>query len=100
MRGRQAAPLHQPEDRPSPTMDKIKFGTDGWRGQIADDFTFANVRRVAAAIAQYVREESEPERGLVVGYDTRFLSAEFAHTVAEVIAAAGVPVALAQAATP
>jgi phosphomannomutase len=58
--------------------DKIKFGTDGWRGVIADDFTFANLRRVAAAIAQYVRTESEPARGLVVGYDTRFLSAEFA----------------------
>ena len=81
-------------------MDTIKFGTDGWRGQIADDFTFANVRRVAAAIAQYVREESEPARGLVVGYDTRFLSGEFAQTAAEVIAAAGIPVALAQAATP
>ncbi|MDR3674064.1 MAG: phosphoglucomutase/phosphomannomutase family protein, partial [Acidobacteriota bacterium] len=62
-------------------MDKIKFGTDGWRGLIADDFTFANVRRVAAAIAQYVCEESEPKRGLIVGYDTRFLSAEFALTV-------------------
>ncbi|HXW13260.1 MAG TPA: phosphoglucomutase/phosphomannomutase family protein, partial [Terriglobia bacterium] len=50
-------------------MDKIKFGTDGWRGVIAEDFTFANVRRVAAAIAQYLREESEPSRGLIIGYD-------------------------------
>jgi len=81
-------------------MDKIKFGTDGWRGVIADDFTFANVRRVAAAIAEYVREESEPARGLIVGYDMRFLSAEFARTTAEVIAAAGIPVYLADTGTP
>ena len=81
-------------------MDKIKFGTDGWRGVIAEDFTFANVRRVAAAIAQYVREESEPARGLIVGYDMRFLSAEFARATAEVLSAAGIPVWLADAATP
>src|SRR5271157_2869583 len=81
-------------------MDKIKFGTDGWRGVIAEDFTFANVRRVAAAIAQYVREESEPTHGLVVGYDMRFLSAGFAQETAEVLAAAGIPVWLANAGTP
>ena len=81
-------------------MDKIKFGTDGWRGVIADDFTFTNVRRVAAAIAQYVREESGGARGLIVGYDTRFLSAEFALTTAEVLSAAGIPIWLADTATP
>ncbi len=81
-------------------MDKIKFGTDGWRGVIAEDFTFANVRRVAAAIASYVREESEPSHGLVVGYDMRFLSAGFAQAVAEVLAAAGIPVWLAKTGTP
>jgi phosphomannomutase len=81
-------------------MDKIKFGTDGWRGVIADDFTFTNVLRVAAAIAQYVREESAGARGLIVGYDTRFLSAEFALTTAEVLSAAGIPVWLADTATP
>src|SRR5208337_2084527 len=81
-------------------MDKIKFGTDGWRGIIADDFTFTNVRRVAAAIAQYVREESEPARGLIVGYDMRFLSAGFAQETAEALAAAGIPVWLAKAGTP
>ena len=81
-------------------MDKIKFGTDGWRGVIAEDFTFANVRRVAAAVASYVREESEPSRGLIVGYDMRFLSAGFAQAAAEVIAAAGIPVWLAKAGTP
>jgi phosphomannomutase len=81
-------------------MEKIKFGTDGWRGVIGDDFTFANVRRVAAATAEYVRTEGEPARGLVVGYDTRFLSAESARVAAEVVAAAGIPVTLADQATP
>jgi phosphomannomutase len=81
-------------------MDKIKFGTDGWRGVIADDFTFTNVRRVAAAIVQYVREESEPARGLIVGYDMRFLSAEFARAAAEVLSAAGIPAWLADTGTP
>jgi phosphomannomutase len=81
-------------------MDTIKFGTDGWRGRIAEDFTFANVRRVAAAIAAYVREEGDPRQGLIVGYDMRFLSAEFGRAVAEVIAAAGIRVQLAQSGTP
>ena len=81
-------------------MDKIKFGTDGWRGVIGDDFTFANVRRVASAIAEYVREESAPKGGLIVGYDTRFLSAECAQLAAEVVAAAGIPVILADQPTP
>jgi phosphomannomutase len=82
------------------SLDKIKFGTDGWRGVIGDDFTFVNVRRVAAAIAEYVRAEGEPARGLVIGYDTRFLSPESAHLAAETVAAAGIPVALADQATP
>ena len=81
-------------------LDKIKFGTDGWRGVIAEDFTFANVQRAAEAIAQYVREEGDPSKGLVVGYDTRFLSAEFARHASEVVAAAGIPVTLADRATP
>jgi len=81
-------------------MDKITFGTDGWRGIIAQDFTFANVRRVSAAMAEYVREESAPAKGLVVGYDTRFFSAEFAQQAAETVAAAGIPVLLAEQATP
>ena len=58
------------------------------------------MRRVAAAIAQYVREESEPARGLIVGYDMRFLSAEFARATAEVLSAAGISVWLADAGTP
>jgi phosphomannomutase len=81
-------------------VDKIKFGTDGWRGVIAEDFTFANVRRVTKAIAQYIREEGDPGKGLVVGYDTRFLSAEFAKLASETVAASGIPVFLADRATP
>ena len=79
---------------------RIQFGTDGWRGVIGDDFTFANVRRAAAAVAAYVRAKKMAERGLVVGYDTRFLSSEFARAAAEVIAAAGIPVVLADQPTP
>jgi phosphomannomutase len=73
----------------------IKFGTDGWRGVIADDFTFANVRTAAAAIAAYVREKEDPSKGLCIGYDTRFGSKAFAGACAEVVAAAGIPVQLA-----
>jgi alpha-D-glucose phosphate-specific phosphoglucomutase len=73
----------------------IKFGTDGWRGVIADDFTFANVRRVAGAIASYVLKEEDASRGVVIGYDTRFASKNAARVVAEVVAAAGIPVKLA-----
>ncbi len=79
---------------------KIQFGTDGWRGVIGDDFTFSNVRQVVAAIAEYVRHEGQPERGLVVGFDTRFLSLECARLAAETVAAAGIPVTLANRATP
>jgi alpha-D-glucose phosphate-specific phosphoglucomutase len=70
----------------------IKFGTDGWRAVIADDFTFANVRRVAGAIASYVLKHEDPTKGLVVGYDTRFGSSRFARAAAEVLAGAGIPV--------
>jgi phosphomannomutase len=78
-------------------MTQIKFGTDGWRGLIADDFTFANVRRVAGAIAGYVLKHEANARtiGVVVGYDTRFLSGNVARIVAEVISGAGIPVRLA-----
>jgi alpha-D-glucose phosphate-specific phosphoglucomutase len=79
---------------------EIKFGTDGWRGIIADDFTFDNVRRVAGAIASYVLKYEEAQRGVFVGYDARFVSPRAAQVVAEVIAAAGIPVKLANDYTP
>src|ERR1700680_3883849 len=79
---------------------EIKFGTDGWRGIIADDFTFDNVRRVAGAIASYVLKCEDAQRGVFVGYDTRFASQRAAQAVAEVIAVAGIPVKLANDYTP
>ena len=79
---------------------EIKFGTDGWRGIIADDFTFDNVRRVAGAIASYVLKYEDAQRGVFIGYDTRFASRRAAQAVAEVISAAGVPVKLSNDYTP
>ncbi len=78
----------------------IKFGTDGWRGVIADDFTFDNVRKVAAAISLYVLKNEDPSHGVVVGYDTRFASQRASRIAAEVIAAAGIPVKFAADYTP
>jgi alpha-D-glucose phosphate-specific phosphoglucomutase len=76
-------------------MTQIKFGTDGWRGLIADDFTFDNLRCVAGAIASYVLKHEDPTRGIIIGYDTRFASDRAARAVGQVIAAAGIPVRLA-----
>jgi len=78
----------------------IKFGTDGWRAIIADDFTFDNVRRVSAAIAGYVTKHEDPKNGVIVGYDTRFASGRAARIAAEVLAASGIPVKLANDCTP
>jgi phosphomannomutase len=79
---------------------QIKFGTDGWRGVIADDFTFANVRTAAEAIAAYVHAKEDPAKGLFIAYDSRFGSRAFARTCAEVAAATGIPVLLANDITP
>jgi phosphomannomutase len=78
----------------------IKFGTDGWRAIIADDFTFANVRRLAGAIAAYTLKHEDARQGLLVGYDTRFASRRAAELVAETLAAAGIAVRLASDYTP
>src|SRR5579863_2471729 len=78
----------------------IKFGTDGWRGIIADDFTFDNVRRVAGAIASYVLKYEDSKRGVIVGYDTRFASPRAARIVADLLAQGGIPVSLANDYTP
>jgi phosphomannomutase len=78
----------------------IKFGTDGWRGVIADDYTFENVRRAGGAIAAYVLKNEDAKKGIVVGYDTRFASRRFAETMAEVLTDAGIPVKLANDFTP
>jgi len=68
---------------------KIKFGTDGWRGIIADDFTFANVCKVTRAIAGYLETAYSKDRPVLVSYDTRFLADQFAQTAAEVLADLG-----------
>lgn len=68
----------------------IKFGTDGWRGKIAEDFTFDNVRRVTQGVAQHLKRTKMAKRGMVVGYDTRFASPDFALAAAEVLAGNGI----------
>ena len=75
--------------------NKITFGTDGWRGKIAEDYTFDNVRRCAQGFAAYIKSVYKPEqyhRGIVVGGDRRFNSENFAAAAAEVIAANNMPV--------
>jgi alpha-D-glucose phosphate-specific phosphoglucomutase len=80
---------------PLSLMAAIKFGTDGWRDVIAEDFTFANARIVAKAIARYVVRCEDARKGVLVGYDHRFASDSVAAAVAEVIASTGTPVWLA-----
>jgi alpha-D-glucose phosphate-specific phosphoglucomutase len=79
---------------------QIKFGTDGWRGLIADDFTFDNVRRVGNAMANYVHKNEDASKGLVVGYDTRFASKRAAEIISEVLAGSGIAVRLCDDYTP
>ena len=81
-------------------MTSIRFGTDGWRGIIAEDFTADNVRKVAHAIARYAVRAEKPGSGILVGYDTRFGSERFARAAAEAVSATGTPVWLATEATP
>ncbi len=76
------------------TGSPIRFGTDGWRAVIGDEFTFENVRACAQATALQVQETGLADRGMVVGYDTRFASEEFAAAAAEVLAANDIPVHL------
>ncbi|MBE0466191.1 MAG: phosphoglucomutase/phosphomannomutase family protein [Candidatus Desulforudis sp.] len=78
----------------------IKFGTDGWRGVMAADFTFANVALVAGAVADFVVAHNLAGRGVVIGYDNRFLSERFADTAAEVLGGRGIRVYLARRAVP
>ena len=73
----------------------IRFGTDGWRAVIADDFTFANLERVALATARYFKRHRNVRNGIVIGYDARFMSREFAEKAAETIAGTGITVKLA-----
>jgi alpha-D-glucose phosphate-specific phosphoglucomutase len=79
---------------------EIKFGTDGWRAIIGEDYTFDNVRACAASAAMYLKSRRLADRGLIVGYDARYASENFAAAVAEVVAAAGIKVALTEVLCP
>ncbi len=78
----------------------IKFGTDGWRGRIADDYTFANLRRCAQGFASYLLSKGQAGQWVVVGYDKRFHSENFAAAVAGVLAGNGLKVWLTDGPTP
>lgn len=79
---------------------EIRFGTDGWRAVIAQEFTFENVARCAQGLAEYLKARGTSGQGLVVGYDTRFLSRNFAETVASVCASQGIKIYLCNKAAP
>lgn len=80
--------------------EKIKFGTDGWRGVIAEDYTFDNVRRATQGFADYMISQGNAGAWVVVGHDKRFASENFAKTAAEVLAGNGLKVYLTDGATP
>ncbi len=82
------------------TATVIRFGTDGWRAIIAEEFTFENVRYCAEGVARYLERTGLAGRGLVVGYDTRFASEDFAAATAEVVAAHGINVLLCERPAP
>jgi alpha-D-glucose phosphate-specific phosphoglucomutase len=79
---------------------EITFGTDGWRALIAEDFTFDNVRACAQGVADYLHKTGIAQDGLIIGYDTRFASEDFAAASAEIIAANGINVFLCEKAAP
>lgn len=75
-------------------MANIKFGTDGWRAIMCEDFIFENVRKVVQAIAEYIKVHGDQEKGIIIGYDARFLSDRFAEVAAEVMMGNGIKVFL------
>jgi alpha-D-glucose phosphate-specific phosphoglucomutase len=78
----------------------ITFGTDGWRAIIADEFTFENVRIVVQAIANYLKNHNKTSRGIIIGYDARFLADEFAKEAAKVLTANNISILMADRDTP
>ncbi len=82
------------------SLTKIHFGTDGWRGRIAEDYTFDNVRRCTQGFASYLLNRGRRDEWVVIGYDKRFHSENFAAAAAEVLAASGLRVYLTDRATP
>lgn len=71
-------------------MTRISFGTSGWRGIFCEDFTFENVKIVTQAIADHLREQGEHEKGVVIGYDARFMGDHFARETVRVLAGSGI----------
>src|SRR5439155_18053107 len=84
---------------PSLTVSPIKFGTSGWRGLIADDFTFASVRLAVTAIAEHVKAKSAKPT-ILVGYDTRFYSEEFSALAVAILQQYGIRALLCDTFTP
>lgn len=78
----------------------VRFGTDGWRAIVAEDYTFANVRDATQGTAEFMHEAGQAANGVVIGYDTRFVSEHFAEAAAEVLAANGIRVHLTNTAVP
>src|SRR5437899_7284917 len=81
------------------TTSPIKFGTSGWRGVIADEFTFANVRLAVTAIAQHVKTKAK-QPTILVGYDTRFFSEEFSQLAVDILEHQGIRALLCETFTP
>jgi alpha-D-glucose phosphate-specific phosphoglucomutase len=81
-------------------MEHIVFGTSGWRGILGEEFTFPNVRKVIRAIAAHVIDEGEREKGLVIGFDSRFMGQRFAQEAARVLAGSGIKTYLCDRDTP
>src|SRR6516164_7863847 len=90
-----ATPTNAAADGRSP----VKFGTSGWRGLIADEFTFANVRLALTAIAEHVKAKTKHPR-ILVGYDTRFYSEEFSQLAVDILQYHGVTALLCETFTP
>lgn len=84
----------------APQIPPIVFGTDGWRGRIAEDYTYDNVRRCAQGVAEWVGQQGTGAKGVVIAYDRRFSSEFFAQAAAEVLLAYDIPVAVSQTAVP
>ena len=81
-------------------MSEIRFGSDGWRAIMAEDFTFANVRLLTQGIANYLKNNNLGKKGIVVGYDNRFQSEQFAVECARVLAGNGIRISMIKKAVP
>jgi len=81
-------------------MNNISFGTDGWRAIIAKDYTFDNLSVIAQATGRWITDEEITNNGVVIGYDARFMSREFAEHIASVFAAMEIPVRMSSSISP